>query len=90
MKRYTVVYLAEAEDNLIAIWADATDRDEVTASANAADRILANTPLENSVLLREQLRRLDVPPLSFYFEIREEDRLASISNVVRESGELKS
>ena len=34
MNRYTVVYLAEAEDNLIVIWADATDRDQVTESAD--------------------------------------------------------
>lgn len=51
MNRYTVVYLAEAEDNLIAIWADATDRDRVTESADAADRLLATNPLQESIEL---------------------------------------
>jgi hypothetical protein len=83
MIRYTVVYLAEGENNLIALWADATDRDEVTKSANAADRLLAENPLQDSVYLREQLRRRDFPPLRFYFEVREEDRVVVISNVAR-------
>ena len=59
MNRYTVVYLTEAEDNLIAMWADATDRDLITESANVADRVFANSPLEESIELPEQLRRLE-------------------------------
>jgi hypothetical protein len=83
MNRYTVVYLTEAEDKLIAIWADAMDRDQVTESADAADRLLAGNRLQDSVHLSEQLRRRDFPPLRFYFEVREEDRVVLISNVAR-------
>jgi hypothetical protein len=83
MNRYTVVYLTEAEDNLIGIWADATDRDQVTESANIADRVFANSPLQHSIELPEQLRRRDIPPLRFYFEVREDDRVVAISNVTR-------
>ena len=83
MNRYTVVYLTEAEENLIAIWADATDRDHVTKSADAVDQLLAQNPLQDSVYLSEQLRRRDVPPLRFYFEVRGEDRVIVISNVAR-------
>jgi hypothetical protein len=83
MNRYTVVYLGEAEDNLIAIWADSNNRDQVTDSTAAADRILANNPLQDSILLSEQLRRLDLPAVSFYFDVREEDRLVVISKVVQ-------
>ncbi len=83
MNRYTVVYLAEAEDNLIAIWAAATERDQVTESADAADRVLAENPLDSSVYLSEQLRRRDIPPLRFYYEVREDDRLVVISYVGR-------
>jgi hypothetical protein len=86
MNRYTVVYLTEAEDNLIAIWADATDRDQVTESANVADLVFANSPLEESIELPEQLRRRDIAPLRFYFEVREDDRVVVISNVVRVLG----
>lgn len=83
MSRYTVVYLTEAQDNLIAIWADATDRDRVTESADAADRFFADDPIRDSVYLSERLRRRDFPPLRFYFEVREEDRVVEISNVAR-------
>jgi hypothetical protein len=83
MNRYTVVYLTEAEENLIAIWADATDRDQVTKSANIADRMFANSPLQGSIDLPEQLRRRDIPPLQFYFEVREDDRIVVITNVAR-------
>ena len=83
MNRCTVVYLAEAEENVIAIWADATDRTLVTEAVDAADRLFAENPLQDSVHLSEQLRRRDFPPLRFYFEVREEDRLVVISNVTR-------
>ncbi|MCC7476698.1 MAG: hypothetical protein IT425_15015 [Pirellulales bacterium] len=86
MSRYTVVYLAEAEENLIALWTDATDRDQVTKSADAADQLLAENPFQDSLYLSEQLRRRDFPPLRFYFEIREEDRLVAISYVARLPG----
>ena len=47
-----------------------------------ADRVLAEHPLQDSYHLSEQLRRRDLPPLRFYFEVREEDRLVVISNVM--------
>jgi hypothetical protein len=50
----------------------------VTQSADAADRLLAENPLQDSVYLSEQLRRRDIPPLRFYFEVREEDRVVEI------------
>jgi hypothetical protein len=62
---------------------DATDRDRVTEAADTADRLLAVNPVENSVYLGERLRRRDILPLRFYFEIREEDLQVVISNVVR-------
>jgi hypothetical protein len=36
--------------------------------------------------LSEQLRRRDFPPLRFFYEVREEDRIVEISNVVRLPG----
>lgn len=83
MNRYTVVYLTEAEDSLIAIWADATDRDQVTEAVDTADQLLAENPLRDSIDLSEQLRCRDFAPLRFFYEIREEDRLIVISNLRR-------
>lgn len=81
MSRYTVVSVPVAEDELASIWMDDKDRERVSAAANAADRLLADDPLQDSVYLSEQLRRRDFPPLRFYFEVREEDRVVVISNV---------
>jgi ParE toxin of type II toxin-antitoxin system, parDE len=83
MSRYTVLSTPEAEDDLATMWTDADDRKQVSEAANAADRLLAENPLRDSVYLSEQLRRLDVPPLRFYFEVRADDRVVVISNIVR-------
>jgi len=83
MKHYTVVSTREVENDLATIWADAADRAQVSTAANSADELLAGTPRESSIEICEGLRRLDIPPLRFYFTIREDDRLVEISNVVR-------
>jgi hypothetical protein len=83
MSRYTVLSTPEAEDDLASIWADANDRKQVSEAADDADRLLAESPLQNSVYLSEQLRRREIPPLRFYFEVREEDRVVVISKIVR-------
>ena len=83
MNRYTVVYLADADDELVALWGDASDRTQISDAANHADRILASAPHSQSVYLGEQLWRLEIVPLRFYFAIREEDRLVEVSNVIR-------
>ncbi len=83
MSGYTVVSIPEAEAELATIWMGETDRDLVSTAANLADRLLGEDPLQDSVHLSEQLRRRDFPPLRFYFEVREEDRLVVISSVVR-------
>lgn len=66
MSRYSVLSLPEADDELASIWMDGTDRERVSASAGAADRLLGDNPLHDSVHVSEQLRRRDFPPLRFY------------------------
>ncbi len=83
MKHYTVVSSPEVENDLAAIWTAATDRAQVSTAANNADELLAANPKESSTEICEGLRRLDIPPLRFYFTIREDDRLVEVSNVVR-------
>jgi plasmid stabilization system protein ParE len=83
MSGYTVVSTSDAEDDLASIWADAEDRKQVAEAANDADRLFAENPLQDSVHLSEQLRRRDIPPLRVYFEVREDDRVVVICNVVR-------
>lgn len=83
MKEYTVVYLAEAADELATLWQDAPDRGDIAAAADLADRVLATSPRTEATFLGEDLWRLEFRPLRFYFAIREKDRLVEVSNVVR-------
>lgn len=83
MREYTVVFLADAADELATIWETAVDRASISDAANKADRILASAPRDQSVYLDEELWRLEINTLRFYFAIREQDRLVEVSNIVR-------
>lgn len=83
MKQYTVVYLAEAADELALLWQESTDRADIAAAADLADLILATSPRDQAVFLSEDLWRIEFTPLRFYFAIRESDRLIEVTNVVR-------
>lgn len=85
MKQYTVVYLAEAADELATLWQEAPDRGDIATAADLADRVLAMSPRNEAVFLGEELWRLEFPPLRFYLAIREQDRLVEVTNVVRVS-----
>jgi hypothetical protein len=82
MSRYTVVYLADALAELASIWSEADDRNGITAAADQAEQVLAAGPESHAIYLREQLWRIQIARLRFYFTIREEDRLIEVSNVV--------
>jgi hypothetical protein len=82
MKNYSVVYLVEAEEELVSIWEAAADRAAIARAANAADEVLADVPRDRSVYLGEDLWRLEVSPLKFYFALREADRLVEVTNVI--------
>ncbi len=83
MREYTVVYLSDAAEELASIWEESAEKSAVARAANQADRILAVAPRDQSVFLGEDLWRLEVKPLRFYFAIREADRLVEVSNLVR-------
>jgi hypothetical protein len=83
MANYSVVYLADAEEELVSAWEEAGDRSLVARAANDADAILANSPRKHAVYLGEDLWRLEISPLRFYFAIRDEDRIVEVSNVVQ-------
>jgi hypothetical protein len=83
MKRYSVVYVTEAEEELVTIWENSADRSQITDAANAADQLLASSPEGRAVYLGEELWRLEIVPLRFYFAIREQDCLIEVTNVIR-------
>jgi hypothetical protein len=82
MKYYSVVYLAEGEEELVSIWEKASDRALIANAANVADQHLATSPQSRCVHLGEDLWKLDVDPLRFYFAIREQDLVVEVANVI--------
>lgn len=82
MRQYTVVFLPIAEQELASIWENADDRSRVTHAADLAEGILRSEPTSQAVFLSEDLWRVEVDPLRFYFGIREEDRIVEVSNVI--------
>lgn len=83
MKNYSVVYLEEAEEELVALWELAPDRLIVADAANRADDVLSMSPQADAIYLGEELWRLEVGPLRFYFAVRTKDRIVEVSNVLR-------
>lgn len=72
--------MQSAQDELVELWLNATDRNAVTA-AGAIDRDLGeNAPIKGSEL-SEGLRSFFAPPLAAIFVMREEDRIAEVLRV---------
>jgi hypothetical protein len=61
--RYTVVWEAAAEVSLTTLWTDATDRNAVTAAANAIDQDLSTDPEWKGESRTDNVRVMFVSPL---------------------------
>ena len=83
MSRYTVVSLREQKMSWHRFGWPIRIEDKSQSPPMRQIGCSWKNPLLNSVHLSEQLRRRDIPPLRFYFEVREEDRVVVISNVAR-------
>ena len=81
MTRFTVVWTAEAISELARIWAEATDRDSITAAAALIDIELAENPDDKGIPLREGLRKLTCPPLSAIYCVHPDDRVADVNAI---------
>jgi len=76
-----VEWLADAEDDLAAAWLKAPDRRAVTDAQAVIDRLLARDPLSNGEEVAEGLRKLTVAPLVAYYEVDQDRRHVTVSNV---------
>jgi hypothetical protein len=83
MTRFTVVWIQSALDELAELWLTATDRDEITAAANAIDDYLAQDPASKGIELSEGLRVLLAPPLKIIFATHDADRIVDVLRVKR-------
>lgn len=80
MNLYTVDWSEDALNELAVLWLQATDPDEVTR-AQAIDTLLARAPLHHGEVVREELRRLIVPPLRVLYTVNASTRAVEIAAV---------
>jgi hypothetical protein len=81
MTRFTVVWHADATDELARLWIAATDRQALRSAADAIDYELAvDAPLKGSGI-PDSLRQLTVAPLRVLFAVSEADRMVRVLEV---------
>ena len=81
MTRFTVVWHQEAEDELADIWLTSVIRQTVSAAANVIESELAHDGDAKGTYLIAGLRLLEQPPLRVIYQVREQDRLATVLHV---------
>lgn len=82
---YDVQYEPEAEDELLEVWLNASDRSSVTRASDTVDRLLEADPYQGEHR-SEALYRLRVPPLVVYYKIDQAKLTVRVNNV----GELRN
>lgn len=80
---FTVVWKAEAEEELAAIWLKAPDQAAVSRAADHLDAALRQNPWVESRSRRGTLRIKYAPPLGIQYQIREADRQVVVVEVTR-------
>ncbi len=81
MTRFTVTYSGNALKELTELWLDAQDQRQITVSADAIERELKfDADLKGEYVL-DQLRKLEIAPLVFYYLASPLDRLATVWSV---------
>ena len=83
MTYYTVVWVQSAEDELVEIWMDGPDKNEISTATNAIDLILHSNAESKGSELSEGLRTLHCSPLRVIFSVRPADRIVEVVLVRR-------
>jgi mRNA-degrading endonuclease RelE of RelBE toxin-antitoxin system len=78
MTRYTVVWHADAQEQLADIWLRAHDRQLVTRSANVIDDFLGHEAASQGTMVHDDLRELVIGPLRVTFSVSEPDRMVRV------------
>lgn len=74
MRRFTVVWDRDAEDELARLWIEnPAIRDEITAAADHIENGLAQDPSELGIEVSQRGRQVVSPPLRVLFAISEPD-----------------
>ncbi|MFM9966346.1 MAG: hypothetical protein ACKV2Q_34655 [Planctomycetaceae bacterium] len=81
MTRFTVVWKADALDDLADIWLKSGDRDRIVSVAESIDLELTVDPNWKSEELSEGLLALTLPPLRIIFAINDADRQVEVYQI---------
>jgi hypothetical protein len=79
--KYTVRWLPGAEQELAALWLDATARSEVTRAANKIDQQLEQSPETLGESRSKALRVHFETPLGILFRVRSDVRIVEVAHV---------
>ena len=81
--KYTVIWTRTAEQELVNLWLDASQRAEITQAAHAIDRALANDPETKGESRRGGRRILVEPPMAALVRVVAPDRMVRVLHVWR-------
>ncbi len=81
--KYTVLWTYDAEQELAAIWLNASDRAEITAASSAIDRALSVNPLDQGESREGAIRVMFRGALAVEFEVLPDDRIVYVLSVWR-------
>ena len=81
--KYTVVWQPAALGKLAELWNAGPDRADITAAANAIDRLLGRDASTQGEAREGNTRILICAPLAVYFQVQEADRLVSVYAIWR-------
>jgi mRNA-degrading endonuclease RelE of RelBE toxin-antitoxin system len=78
MKKFTVTWHPDAEEELAHIWITGIDRKRITLTVAAIDNTLATDPDVRGESVREGLRRLDIALMRVLFAVKPADRVVEV------------
>ncbi len=81
MARSTVLWHADATNELAEIWIESLNRRVLTDATNAIDRELGSSPASKGTELSEGLRVLVEPPIQVLFVVHEDDRTVEVLRI---------
>ncbi len=78
---FTVVWTPAAEQNLAALWLQASDRNTLAMVSNTIDALLRQDPQTRGEPGFDTVRELVIPPLGVDFDVQEPDRMVYVLSV---------
>jgi hypothetical protein len=81
MTSHTVEWTSTAEDQLADIWLRSSSPKAVTKAQADIDALLMRDPLRHGVEVREDLRKVAIPPLTVYYTVDAAQQRVEVSAV---------